>query len=68
MAAPEIPCEIRDLARAIALPRHSDKSALAEHPGGAQGNDGRVGGTDEFLGVGGVVHTWGSAVVLCYGI
>jgi hypothetical protein len=32
MAAPEIPCEIRDTTRAIALPRHSDSSALAEHP------------------------------------
>ena len=27
-----------------------------------------AGCTDGFLGVGGVVHTWGSAVVLCYGI
>ena len=34
MAAPEIPCEIRDTTRAIALPRHSDRSALAEHPAG----------------------------------
>ena len=40
MAAPEIPCEIRDLTRAIALPRHSDSSALAEHPSGDAGGIG----------------------------
>ena len=40
MAAPEIPCEIRDTTRAIALPRHSDRSALAEHPSGDAGGIG----------------------------
>ena len=40
MAAPEIPCEIRDLTRAIALPRHSGSSALAEHPSGDAGGIG----------------------------
>ena len=40
MAAPEIPCEIRDRTRAIALPRHSDSSALAEHPSGDAGGIG----------------------------
>ena len=40
MAAPEIPCEIRDETRAIALPRHSDDSALAEHPSGDAGGIG----------------------------
>ena len=34
MDAPVIPCEIRDMARAMALPRHSDRSAPAEHPSG----------------------------------